>query len=245
MKINQPLKTSQVVVVAGVIVLVAAGIVAYFQTAKEEPVPVVQNIQNPVVGAQTLPAGENATSRIESSQSQAPIQNEAVDTSSWQTYRNDEYGFEVKYPDFPIQTKFPESEGYVFPCGKQLGDSFRIGSSEHFGPTIYDFTVYSNPQKMAAKDFFLCKINATSNGIFSESEINKIDSITVGEQKTAAFQIAWDNTIKTVLIANGGNMIEIQYDAGQAPDEFSQMLSTFKLIGANAEIGNALVTVKA
>lgn len=76
MKISQPLKASQIAVIAGVIVLVVAGIVVYFQAAKEEPAPAAQN--ETVV--------------------QPATQTAASDTADWQTYRNDNIGFEIKYP---------------------------------------------------------------------------------------------------------------------------------------------------
>lgn len=56
-------------------------------------------VSNPVVTSQPAP---------EPTQSDTPI-----DTSDWKTYRNEEYGFEVKYPkEFRLDTK-PRNNGFI------------------------------------------------------------------------------------------------------------------------------------
>lgn len=192
--------------------LAGAGVYFYqTQIAKQKPVPVVPQFET-----QTPEAQDSQTSQAGE-----------IDTAGWQIYRNEEYGFEFKYPDFPIEPKFfPENEGIVFPCGKQLGNHFRTASSEHFNPTMYDVVVYSNPQKKSLIGFLICM----GNKLIDEN--NAVDVI-IGEQKIIAKSVSYKigkGDGKTILIARDNIVIVIEYQSGQAPDQFNQMLSTFKFI---------------
>lgn len=213
------------------VALAGAGIWVYqTQIVKPKPAPAAQKT-NEVLVETVLTPHDATTTENQTMATSTP----AADVSGGNTYRNEEYGFEIKYPDyFSVKDSFPESQGLIFPCGKQLGDSFRVASSEHSNPTIYDFTVYSNPQKLAAKEFFLCKINAARNGNFSESEINGFAMVSLGREAGNGTKIIWDTSIETVLLPLGNNMIEIQWQKGQSNEaisnEFDQMLSTFKLV---------------
>lgn len=59
----------------------------------------------------------------------APVhmaQTSVVDTSNWKTYRNDQYGFEIKYPDY-----FHETKVYVSTIGNQATLVFGEDSIEY------------------------------------------------------------------------------------------------------------------
>src|SRR5258708_3525193 len=65
-----------ILIIIIIVALADAGIAGYF--AFKKPTPVVAPISLPV------PTPANPTS--------------SVDTSNWKTYRNEKYGFELKYP---------------------------------------------------------------------------------------------------------------------------------------------------
>ncbi|MBI2097688.1 MAG: hypothetical protein HYT46_02025 [Candidatus Vogelbacteria bacterium] len=78
------------------------------------------------------PAPVEATN-IEPPASAIPINGSEIDTSNWKTYRNDEYGFEVKYPEEWCvgrinQTPSQNCEGYVsvdsIPPGRYSVESY-------------------------------------------------------------------------------------------------------------------------
>lgn len=68
----------------------------------------------PVVQTPPLPAPSSQPQAIDNQQS-TPRQDlgQAIDTSSWQTYRNDEFGFEVRYPNSWVVKSYPEYVLYL------------------------------------------------------------------------------------------------------------------------------------
>ncbi len=91
-------------------VLAAAGVYFYqTQSAKPKAAPVVQKTETPA-DEPTTNADEVGLEVAESEKlsETEPVeiasgQTEPIDTTAWKVYRNEEYGFEFKYPDFYVR----------------------------------------------------------------------------------------------------------------------------------------------
>jgi len=167
----------------------------------------------------------------------ATTQEETVATpaneSAWKIYRDEENGFQIQYPaDFLNENYLAVGEALKFPCGNQIGKSFRITKSKDSVVPAYQFTVFFNSQKLSPKDFFVCKTKNATMDLFDETLIKNIEAFRMGKQNMNATRIVLDGSV-TVLVPDGNNIYEIRLEKntgdGNDPNEFAQMLSSFSL----------------
>jgi len=156
-------------------------------------------------------------------------------TDNWKIYRNEEYGFEVKYPDYFTVEKYskPSETAADVYCGALIADSLGVFTSEGSDSPSYTFSIYSNPWRLVPNDFFTCKNKAILGESFDDSKIEKIEIFNIGQRdKNTALVI--EGSLTTVLASVNGNIYEIRQKAeknavaGRA--ELDLMLSTVKFL---------------
>jgi len=201
-----------------------------------------------VLAAGTIAVIYDIVSRIESAQetqAKKDLDNQIAEMgikrtlfkniSDWPVYLNEEYGFEMKLPDyFTVKKNLSAAGSPVLSCGEQISDTFLTAAGESPDSRVYNITVYSNPKSVSPKDFFLCKIKALEGDDFSENEIAMIENFQIGPQKSEAARFYWKNTNETVMISHSGNIYEIQLkkdsNGANDPAELDLILSSFKFL---------------
>jgi len=99
-------KQLTILIIVIVCVVVAGGMFWYVKQNKQKPV------NSPVTDNEKEQNNTSDSSSIASTTEEiATLTTEQVDTSNWETYRNEEYGFEVKYPEDYIIKKI---EGGIY-----------------------------------------------------------------------------------------------------------------------------------
>ncbi|MEA2097541.1 MAG: hypothetical protein U9P70_00460, partial [Patescibacteria group bacterium] len=142
-----------------------------------------------------------------------------IDTSDWQIYRNEEFGYEIKYFKNMVEI-FPDS---VFERGSKGNPSFRIKSGGHFA-----FGVWENTEKLSFKEW-LEKNNAMG-------ATYDVQDVMIGNHKGysalnlySLCHIEWRGIEKENKFYTFG--LEIcKDDKDISLKSFNQILSTFKFI---------------
>jgi len=142
-------------------------------------------------------------------------------TSDWQTYRNEEFGYEVKYSKNIVEI-FPDS---VFERGSEGNPSFRIKSGGHFA-----LGVWENPKDLTAKEWIDKQYAEYSGGWIWDFK-----ETTVGTEKafsalrTDMCHIEWVIIPKLNYFYTFGTEI-CEDDRNASLEIFDQILSTFKFV---------------
>lgn len=144
-------------------------------------------------------------------------------TADWQTYRNEEYGFEMKYPGDYIQKQFDSGTG----GGVELGLSFY---NEKYADAVTEFPqinlyVHENTDDLLLHDWL------TQDKLTWEKDEYTSEQYNVDQKEGLLF--SHRGIVDRVLILDlDGRILELT-DVFAGEEEaiyYDQMLSTFKFI---------------
>ena len=162
--------------------------------------------------------------------------------TSWKTYKNEDFGFEIKYPsNLREEWKNPEEsftlhEAWGEQTGKRLLLFSMIDSGKVYG---FGFSVYSNPYNLTLEEFSQKLMDWMRLGC----QFKTTEDILFGEEQTSGAKFIFhncnnartpDEIISQVLTKKNDNVIEISGIGSLSNSEFIKrfnlMLSTFKFI---------------
>ncbi|OHA64969.1 MAG: hypothetical protein A2940_02495 [Candidatus Wildermuthbacteria bacterium RIFCSPLOWO2_01_FULL_48_29] len=162
-------------------------------------------------------------------------QTEEVDTSAWQTYRNDEFGFEVKYPKNFVNKEYPSGIRSSEVFGIQFVDQ-KWGEGHYPSLTISVIETELSPREWLEK--YSDPVSESSPGDIPEPAVgyrNAQDTIVNGRTALSVEFIATSDMSNSTLIQGESNRLyhidAISSGLGDFPQEaYSQILSTFRFV---------------
>lgn len=220
---------SRIIIIAFVASLIGMGIFAYQWWSVREHLK--EQTQSLETLSEQLRRDKKAAETIET----------VIDTSDWQTYRNESFGFKVKYP-----VVYDTDQQYE--RGKCSPSTYR---SEYFSLFVGPLWIHVKDAQGATLSEYVEKViqgieetNKPSKNIFSKL-VSRADILLDGREATkvvSEFCGASCSIPVHIYVKNGINIFDIGYDDGQLssclleptqlPSEVAiQILSSFKFIG--------------
>ena len=144
-----------------------------------------------------------------------------IDTSTWQTYRNEEFGFEFRYPE-DTENIFIE---FRFPA---MDDNFLIQISEHErsilgGHTLRILDVYPNPSNLTVKKWWEKQVEELTYGT-DPFDTEYEDYFFLGKSGIKTHRLRGEYYREEVnLLSNGEYIFDFK-----STNYVDQILSTFK-----------------
>jgi hypothetical protein len=141
-----------------------------------------------------------------------------IDT--WNTFRNDFYGIEFKYPTMNFINK---NDNYL-----------RLYSHPH-GSTIYDFIIISNDNQLSPEEFLIYNLNKTLIEKINKENIISKEEVIIGPENISATKLITKLPYVIYFLIQKENTIFQFYVSPAYNDEnflnvLNKMLSTFVFI---------------
>jgi len=205
-----------VAIILAVVGILLVGSGAYYLAKNYKPKPAENPVNSENIQKNTQPEQPTSpTKPKEQPTSTATKQPSPTDeTANWKTYRNEKYGFEVKYPD-KIELKQKVDQGVKTITVKEFNNlvppevfAARIGTSDIPGLSLVRFSGKLKPSNFTDLATYLERKKISCQEAMKNSAAGGICSVTevsLGSQKLPALV-----TLETSVRANTGIVIPIE-----------------------------------
>jgi len=223
------LTRSIIVILIGTGAIVVASVLSCAVFVKPEPnipvQPVVENIvNNDVVSPATIPATIPTTTSTTLPFAKDDDISE-LDTSDWKVYRNEEYGFEIKYPeDWDALTEEYEPRWHE----TVLGRIVISGSTEDPFYAPISITIRSNKERLSIKEWYKKNYPKEDISKLQKVKFNEIEGMKRSKKynRVDSFYFFNEDKIYSISPLDSQKNIENQRRMTE------KLLSTFKFINS-------------
>ncbi|MFA6307928.1 MAG: hypothetical protein WCS88_04145 [Patescibacteria group bacterium] len=149
---------------------------------------------------------------------------EEVDTSDWREYRNEELGFEFKYP-----SGWMMEENKNFDNNEEIGYiSFRVATTTAnpytFGTSRVLITIFPNPENITPEEIII-KYNNFANDVLNSRFLGEV---ILDNKIVKKYSIPGYVELPSLIFKYKQMVYEISYTLGE--EELNKILYTFKFI---------------
>jgi len=154
-------------------------------------------------------------------------QKDEIDTSDWKTYRNEEYGFEVKYPEEWITVKRNLNQWNIIGFREKKLQPGDVNFSR-----IY-IDIKDNSSDLTLSEYYKNLSKTSDMEIPDYYEINDVKYLIVDGMEAVQFLIipgSISNTKTSILYDKGIIEVDKHNDDSAIDDIYNRMLKTFEFI---------------